>query len=55
MVSKHGMFICDVLEDLQDICAHMGLSDDDIIDLLGSGVSVPALLDYFQAAVCGLD
>jgi len=51
MLSKNGMFVCDALEDLQVICAHMGLSDDDVIDLLDSGVSVTALLDYLEAAV----
>jgi hypothetical protein len=51
MVSRFEMSSADLLEKLQVISAHVGLSDDDLIDLLDAGVSVTLLLNYLEAAV----
>lgn len=50
MVSKFEMYNSDLLEKLQVISAHVGLSDDDLIDLLDAGVTVTSLLNYLEAA-----
>jgi hypothetical protein len=50
MVSKFEMSSGDLLEKLHVISAHVGLSEDDIIDLLDSGVTVTSLLNYLEAA-----
>jgi hypothetical protein len=50
MVSKLAMPTSNLLEELQVISAHVGLSDDDLIDLLDAGVSVTVLLNYLEAA-----
>lgn len=51
MVSELGTFTCDLVEKLQVVSAWVGLSDDDLIDLLDAGVSVTLLLNYLEAAV----
>jgi hypothetical protein len=51
MVSKFEMSTGDLVEKLQVISAHVGLSDDDLINLLDAGVTVTLLLNYVEAAV----
>ena len=51
MVSELGMSTCELVEKLQVISAHVGLSDDDLIDVLDAGVSVTLLLNYLEAAI----
>jgi len=51
MFAKSLVPVTDVVEELQSVSLHVGLTPEDVVSLLESGLTVNDLLDYVEAVV----